>query len=102
MDTILDYSDGERASYAELAADQGIAASFRAEPDHGVAVTAVDEWEVLGGLAPRPAIRDLVTGAHRFPSDITRPGMLYGAVLRAPRYLSELVGVDTVSAEAPG
>ena len=91
---------GERASYAQLAADQDIAASFRAEPDHGVAVASVDQWEVLGGLAPRPAIRDVVTGAHKFPSDISRPGMLYGAVLRAPRYLSELVGVDTVSAEA--
>ncbi|MBT3266465.1 xanthine dehydrogenase family protein molybdopterin-binding subunit [Candidatus Poribacteria bacterium] len=90
---------GERASYAELAADKDIAASFRAGQDDGVAVTSVDEWEVLGGLAPRPAIRDLVTGAHKFPSDVSRPGMLYGSVLRAPRYLSDLVGVDTASAE---
>jgi isoquinoline 1-oxidoreductase len=45
-------------------------------------VAAVKEWKVLGTSVPDP-MGDLVTSAHRFPSDIQRPDMLYGKVLRA-------------------
>ena len=38
----------------------------------------------------RPNGRDMVTGSHQYPSDITRPGMLYGKVLRAPSYGAKL------------
>ena len=33
---------------------------------------------------PRVSGRSIVTGAKRFPSDMTRPGMLHGAALRPP------------------
>src|SRR5207244_1467783 len=33
-----------------------------------------------------PNRRDLVTGAHQYPSDITRPGMLHGKILRAAKF----------------
>ena len=51
-----------------------------------IAVTAVSEWKVLGTSVPRPNARDLVTGAHHYPSDIVRPGMWYGKILRPPGY----------------
>jgi isoquinoline 1-oxidoreductase len=38
--------------------------------------------------------RRIVTGAHQYPSDITRPGMLYGKVLRPPSYGATLKEVN--------
>jgi isoquinoline 1-oxidoreductase len=54
----------------------------------------------MGTAVPRPNRRDLVTGAHKFPSDYTRPGMLYGKILRPPAYGSKLVSVDLGPARA--
>jgi isoquinoline 1-oxidoreductase len=48
----------------------------------------------LGQSVARPSLRDLVTGAHLFPSDYTRPGMLHGKVLRAPAYGAKLKSID--------
>ena len=91
---------GRTATYAQLAADERIAAAFRERQADDISVTPVAEWQVLGAGAPRPDIRELVTGAHKYPSDITRPGMLYGSILRAPRYGSRLVSLDAGAAES--
>ncbi|MEZ5399645.1 MAG: molybdopterin cofactor-binding domain-containing protein [Bryobacteraceae bacterium] len=64
---------------------------------------AVNEWSVLGTPHFRTDAREIVTGAHAYPSDIRRPGMLYGAVLRAPAYGSTLESVNADAARAvPG
>lgn len=60
-------------------------------------LTPVSEWKVLGTPVHRINGRAIVTGEHRFPSDIQRPGMLYGAVLRAPSYGARLLAVDTAA-----
>jgi isoquinoline 1-oxidoreductase len=65
-----------------------------------VSVTPVGEWKVLGTSVQRPNRRDLVTGAHKYPSDITRPGMLYGKVLRPPSYGASLSEIDLAPAQA--
>jgi isoquinoline 1-oxidoreductase len=39
-----------------------------------------------------------VTGAKRFPSDVTRPGLLHGRVLRPPAYGAVATAVDTTAA----
>ncbi len=87
-------------TYADLAADEEAAKTLEQGAPAGVTVTAVKEWKVLGTPVPRPNGRDLVTGAHRFPSDIVRPGMLYGKVLRAPSYGAKLTAVDLAPAKA--
>ena len=43
--------------------------------------------------------RNMVTGAHRYTSDVTRPGMVHGKVLRAPAYRATLSSVDSKEAE---
>ena len=43
-------------------------------------------------IVPRPNRRDIVTGAHAYPSDITRKGMLHGKVLRPAGYRTYAVG----------
>ncbi len=65
-----------------------------------VALTPVNGWQALGRPVARPNARDLVTGAHRFPSDVVRPGMLYGRVLRPPAYGATLESVDLSAAKA--
>ena len=87
-------------SYADLANTEDAAKAFAKAVPSDVTVTPVKEWKVLGTSVPRPNRRDLVTGAHRFPSDIVRPGMLYGKVLRPPSYGAKLTSVDLAPAKA--
>jgi len=93
-------SSPETLSYADLAADAEAAKAFDQAIPSDVAVTPVTEWKVLGKPTPRPNARDIVTGAHQYPSDISRPGMLYGKVLRPPSYGAKLTSIDLAPAQA--
>lgn len=54
-------------------------------------------------LTPKLTALEIVTGAKRFPSDLTRPGLLHGAVLRPPSFGATLRSVDLTAASAtPG
>ena len=57
------------------------------------------EWKLLGTGHWRTGARDIVTGAHQYPSDVVREGMLYGAVLRPPSYGATLEAVDVEAAK---
>jgi isoquinoline 1-oxidoreductase len=87
-------------SYGELAQTEDLPKVFAEAPQPDVTVRAVKQWKHLGTSLPRPNARELVTGAHKFPSDITRPGMLYGKVLRPPSYGAKLISVDLEPAKA--
>jgi isoquinoline 1-oxidoreductase len=65
----------------------------------GGALTPPSEWKVLGKTEWRTDAREIVTAAHRFPSDIVRPGMLYGAVVRPPQPGAALESADVAAAE---
>ncbi len=95
---------GERSlSYAELARLDGADRAFERAVPPDVTLTAVKDWRVMGTSVPRPNARDIVTGAHRFPSDIRRPNMLYGKVLRPPSYGAALLSIDlTPAQQMPG
>ncbi len=87
-------------SYADLAKSKDIVSTFKQSVSSDVTLTPVDEWQVLGTAVARPNWRDLVTGAHLFPSDIVRPNMLYGKILRPPSYGATLESIDLSKAEA--
>jgi CO/xanthine dehydrogenase Mo-binding subunit len=93
---------GSRRSldYAELASDEGAAKAFGAAIPPNVGLTPVANWKVLGTSVPRPNGRDIVTGSHHYPSDIARPGMLYGKILRRPSYGAKLLAIDLGPARA--
>jgi isoquinoline 1-oxidoreductase len=93
-------SSQDTLSYADLAADADAAKALDQAVPSDVALTAVAEWKVLGQPTLRPNARDLVTGAHQYPSDISRPGMLYGKVLRPPSYGAKLAAIDLAPAQA--
>ena len=87
-------------SYAALAANEEAAKSLEENIPSDITVTPVKEWKVLGTRVARPNGRDIVTGTHQFPSDISRPGMCFGKVLRAPAYGAKLTDVDLAPAKA--
>jgi isoquinoline 1-oxidoreductase len=91
---------GQAITYADLAKAGEIVATFDHAVQTDVVLTDVGDWKILGQSVPRPNARALVTGAHRFPSDVVRPGMLYGKVLRSPAYGSTLESIDLSAPKA--
>jgi len=98
--TIKHQATKRTMTYGYLAKSKDVAGAFAQTIDSDVILTPVDEWEVLGTAVPRPNWRDLVTGAHRYPSDIVRPNMLYGKILRPPSYGATLKSIDLSKARA--
>ena len=90
----------QRMSYADLAQMEDVSALLTRDVRAGTAIGPVESWQVLGKSVRRPNGRDLVTGAHRFPADVQRPGMLHGKVLRPPAYGAILESVDLAAAYA--
>lgn len=61
------------------------------------------QWKVAGSVYPKVNGRDFVTGRHRYTSDLTRPGMLYGKVLRPSAFKATLKSLDSTQVEkVPG
>jgi isoquinoline 1-oxidoreductase len=89
---------GRQLLYSELAG--GDSAKVFATTPPRIAVTSVDQWKVLGSPVMRNDARDLVTGTHQYPTDIDRPGMLYGKILRPPSYGAKLTAIDLTEAKA--
>ena len=97
---VVHQASGRRITYAELAASDKLIEAFEEDMGGEIELTAVDEWKVLGTPVAKPTDREIVTGTLKYPSDITRPGMLYGKVLRPPSYGATLRDVDLSPAEA--
>ena len=66
-------------------------------------VTPPANWKVEGTSVPKVDGRALVTGQHRYASDVRLPGMLHGKVLRPDTLNATLVSADLKAAQAmPG
>jgi len=96
---VIDKSANRELSYADLATADDAAAVFEKSAPPNVTLTPIKDWKVLGQPTPRPNGRDIVTGGHHFPSDIQRPGMLYGKILRQPTYNATLTSFDETKAK---
>jgi nicotinate dehydrogenase subunit B len=89
---------GIRLPYGALLAGTQRVEVLAEEPS----LTSPADWIVAGRPSAAPRA-DAVTGARRFVSDLRRPGLRYGAVLRSPSPGAMLRSVDTAAAEAmPG
>jgi len=97
-DGVVQYA-GKKYGYADLARSPELAAAYHEALPANTMVTPAKDWQILGKPQVRLDTRELITGAHRFPSDIVRPGMLYGRVLRAPSYGAALDRVDLTEAQ---
>jgi isoquinoline 1-oxidoreductase len=65
----------------------------------GAQATPADQWKVAGKSAPKVDGREFVTGSHRYTSDLKRPGMLCGKILRPASFNATLVSLDPKEAE---
>jgi CO/xanthine dehydrogenase Mo-binding subunit len=83
-----------RLSYGELTRGQKLARVISAS----VPLSPASAWQVAGTSTPRVDGRDFVTGKHRYPADIARPGMLHGKVLRPAGFRATLTSLDSQKA----
>jgi len=90
---------GQQFSYADLAGEKHSQALQR-NVDTSISIAEVKEWRVLGTPVSHVGAKDIATGAHRYPSDIRRPGMLYGKVLRPISYGAKLEEIDLAPAKS--
>ena len=92
---------GKRLAYADLARSKRLT-STSDDALRGAPLTEVGDWTVLGQTTLKAKASEIVIGAHRYPSDIVLPNMLYGAVLRPPSYRAQLESVDLTPANELG
>jgi nicotinate dehydrogenase subunit B len=85
----------ESVSYGELTRGQKLVKMVADDP----ALSPATQWHVAGTPAPKVDGKAFVTGVHQYTSDLTRPNMLYGAVLRPSAFNAKLVSLDTKEAE---
>ena len=96
---VVDPQSGRSIGIGELTRGERLVQAIPAD----VAITPPDRWKVAGKTLPKVAGREIVTGQHRYTSDMRLPGMLIGKVLRPPAFGARLVSVDTRAAAAiPG
>jgi len=98
--TITNRTTRQTITYADLAKSKDVAEAFKQTIPSDVTLLPVSQWRVLGTSVPRPNSRDIVTGAHHYPSDIVRPNMLYGKILRPPSYGATLTSIELSRAKA--
>jgi CO/xanthine dehydrogenase Mo-binding subunit len=87
-------AQGRSYGYADLAKSAELAVAYEEALPADTRLTPAADWQLLGTARNRLNGREIATGSHRYPSDIVRPGMLYGAVLRAPSYGAKLLKLD--------
>jgi isoquinoline 1-oxidoreductase len=89
-------SDGSKTlTYGELTRGEALVKSVAGDPPF----TPATDWKIAGTPVPKANGRDFVTGKHQFPSDIVRPEMMFGAVLRPDGFNANLTSIDTSTAE---
>ncbi len=89
----------ESFSYSELTRGQKLVKIVANDS----ALTPAAQWHVAGTSAPKVDGKAFVTGVHQYTSDMTRPGMFYGAVVRPSTFNAKLVSLDSKQAEkTPG
>jgi CO/xanthine dehydrogenase Mo-binding subunit len=96
---VLQPNSTRSVSYAELAQGQTLAQAI-VENDP---LTPASDWTVAGTSVPKVNGRAFVTGEHQYASDIRRPGMMFGKVVRPSAYGATLESLDVSKAKAmPG
>jgi nicotinate dehydrogenase subunit B len=87
---------GRSAEFGEITKGQKLAGAVPA----GVSASAIAQWTLRGTAQKKVDGAAFVTGRHRYTPDITRPGMLYGAIIRPGGYTGTLASMDDGAARA--
>jgi CO/xanthine dehydrogenase Mo-binding subunit len=95
---VVDTTSKRSFTYGDLTRGEKLVRTLPADLSEAPVMPA-SKWKVAGAAIPKAGGRDFVTGAHRYPSDTMRPGMLHGKVLRAPAFEAKLASLDAAKAE---
>lgn len=87
---ITNTANHQSLRYGEITAGQQIVKAIPLDP----ALTNPAKWLVAGTPVKKIGGREFVTGKHQYTSDMSRPGMLYGKVLRPDSFNAALVSLD--------
>ena len=92
-------TSGRSIGFGDLVKDRKLAGIVPA----AAPVAPPASWTIRGTAARKVNGRSFVTGGHRYTPDITRPGMMYGRMIRSEGYTGTLVSLDDAAARAlPG
>lgn len=94
---VSDPAGGRSAGFGQLSGGRRLVRAAR-----NVATTPTAEWTIAGHSIPKVNARELVTGSHLYTSDMTRPEMWHGKVLRPPSVGATLVSANDAAARAAG
>jgi nicotinate dehydrogenase subunit B len=95
----VNHDKSRSLSFADVAKGRKL---VKVIPDD-IAITPPKDWTIAGTSVTKVAASDFVTGRHEYTSDIKRPGMLFGKIVRPSAFNATLVSSDTKAAEAmPG
>ncbi len=86
---------GKSISYGELTSGQKLVKLIGDDP----ALTAPAQWKVAGTPMRKVDGRAFVGGTHQYTSDIGRPGMMFGKVLRPAAFNARLTSVQMNGAD---
>ncbi len=87
---------GQAFGFGDLTRGKKLARTVGAD----VPVTPIAQWKVLGQSAAKVDGRAMVTGKHKYASDVKLPDMLHGKVLRPDRLNASLASASLKEAEA--
>jgi isoquinoline 1-oxidoreductase len=92
---VIDPSTKQSLNFGQLTKGQKILKTVTGSAK----TTPVEQWKVEGKSVRKVDGRAFVTGGHRYTSDLKRPGMIYGKVLRPDSFNATLVSINTQEAE---
>jgi len=93
---VTDRKSGRSAGFGELTKGEKLAKTIAPN----ITTTPPERWQTAGKSVLKINGRAMVTGRHKYTSDLKRPGMLYGKVLRPAAINATLVSLDTRQAES--
>jgi CO/xanthine dehydrogenase Mo-binding subunit len=92
---VIDARSKQSVAFGKLTKGQKL---LKVIPDN-TSTTPASEWKIAGKSVAKVNGRDFVTGKHRYTSDLTLPGMLFGKVVRPVAFNASLGAVDVREAE---
>ena len=93
--SITNKKTGRSITYADLTHGQKLVKMIGNDPP----VTPATEWRIAGTSPAKVDGKEFVTGIHQYTSDMSRPGMLQGKVLRPSAFHATLISLELNGAD---
>ncbi|MFN2530009.1 MAG: molybdopterin cofactor-binding domain-containing protein [Pyrinomonadaceae bacterium] len=92
----VNHDTSKTLTFADVARGRKLVATIRSD----VPTLPSKNWKVAGSSVVKVNAVDFVTGKHEYTSDIKRPGMLFGKIVRPAGFNAKLASSDVTAAKA--